>query len=150
MATHHTVAPFTKEIPRGSRIFTQIFPQRSSQDRDRKLLRQPPNPPNLNIKSPSSVHPLSLDNITTGRNPILTNSQPNSSSIENAHRARRIQLEAQLRAAEQELREMGVDSQRGPPGPNVPPAMLQTNVYIEYRRLQGEIEEPPPQYSELV
>lgn len=68
--------------------------------------------------------------------------------IDAALRTRRADLERRLRAVEQELRDMGVEPRRGPPGPSVSPAMLQTRVYIEYRRLQGEMEEPPPEYSE--
>lgn len=101
----------------------------------------PPGPPLIESESIS-------DNFETESGAISTNPQPISSAYTATRRARQLQLEGQLRAAEQELREMGIEPHRGPPGPNVPPAMLETSVYIEYRRLQGEMEEPPPQYSE--
>lgn len=67
---------------------------------------------------------------------------------EETFRARQMVLQRQLQAAEQGLREMGVERHRGLTGPNISPQLLQTSVYVEYLRLQGEMEEPPPQYSE--
>lgn len=112
---------------------------------DKKAPHRPINPPGppLIESEPTS------DNSETESGAISTSPQPVSSAYNAAtRRARQMQLEGQLRAAEHELREMGIEPHRGPPGPNVPPAMLETSVYIEYRRLQGEMEEPPPQYSE--
>jgi hypothetical protein len=63
-------------------------------------------------------------------------------------RAQQAELERQLRAAERGLRDLGVEPRRGPPDRSITPAVLQTSVYIEYRRIQGEMEEPPPEYSQ--
>lgn len=137
-STHHATSP-TREILFDSSLFTFRKLHRSRPSIARSLSRP---------FEKALFHLPTASTRTEDEAPSANTQRVTPEMIDAALRARRADLEHRLRAVEQELRDMGVEPRRGPPGPNVSPAVLQTRVYIEYRRLQGEMEAPPPDYSE--
>lgn len=79
----------------------------------------------------STLNTENIENPAMGSGVRSINTQRITPAVtDTALRVRQIDLEHQLRVIEQELRDMGAEPHRGPLGPNISPAILQTSTYI--------------------